>query len=92
MSHYRLKTTYQEEGDYGSRETKNVYAHHNLGVDYVTFYDDRGEVIMSIPSTIDNNLLDAINRLYSPFTGNFLTDLIEGVEHMTLEEKQKCGL
>ena len=44
MSHYRLKTKYNTEGAYGSTEENEVFAHHNLSCDYVTFYDENGEL------------------------------------------------
>lgn len=64
MSHSRIKTTYNTEGNYGSTETHTLYADHNDCADYVTFYDETGAIIMTVPDTIDNNILDAINRLY----------------------------
>jgi len=90
MSHYRLKTKYNSEGAYGSTEEHVLFAHHNLSCDYVTFYDENGTCIMSIPDTIDNNLLDAINKLYAPFEKD--SKIIEGVETMTKEDREKCGL
>ena len=89
MSHYRLKTTFNTEGSYGSTEKNTLYAHHNLGCDYVTFYDQDGSFIMTVPDTMDNNLLDAINRLYAPFDNANGPVLREGVEYMTLEESNK---
>lgn len=86
MSHYKLKTKYNTEGGYGTVEEKTVFAHHNLGCDIVTFYDHDGEYIMSVPDTIDNNILDAINELYYPFTGS-RGELGEGIEHMSQEER-----
>lgn len=86
MSHIRVKTKYNTEGDYGSIEEKTVYAHHNLSADYVTFYDEDGRVILSVPDTLDNNLLDAINRLYLPFKKEYSRELEEGVEYYYKEE------
>lgn len=91
MSHYRLKTKYNIEGDYGSTEEKDLFSHHNLSSDYVTFYDENGKFIMSLPDTIDNNLLEAINRLYAPFK-NGGSDFVHGVETMNKEDIEKCGL
>lgn len=90
MSHYRLKTTYNTEGAYGSVDKQPIYAHHNLSCDYVTFYDEKGEFIMTVPDTLDGNILDAINKLYAPWKDS--QTLVEGVEHMTLEEQAKCGI
>lgn len=87
MSHYRLKTKYNSEGSYGSIDEKTLYVHHNLSCDYVTFFDENGEVIMTIPDTIDNNLLDAVNRLYKPFTNG--KKFVDNVERMTDEDIEK---
>lgn len=91
MSHFKLKTKYNEEGAYGSTEVKTLYAHHNLSCDYVTFYDDNGNFIMAIPDTIDGNMLDAINRLYAPFK-NPSIELVEGVERMNENDINKCKI
>jgi hypothetical protein len=70
MSRIRVKTKYNTEGIYGSTEEKILYADHNNSSDYVTYYDEDDEIIMIVPDTIDNNLLDAINRLYMPYDNN----------------------
>jgi len=85
MSHLRVKTKYNTEGSFGSTEEKTLYAHHNLSSDYVTFYDDDGDVIMVVPDTIDNNVLDAINRLYDPYEGNG-RKLKQDINQMSSEE------
>ncbi len=90
MSHYYLKTKYNEEGAYGSIEEHTLYAHHNLSCDYVSFYNEKGECILSVPDTLDNNILDAMNKVIFPFTGRDLI-LEEGIEHMSIEEQKKCG-
>ena len=87
MSHYRVKTKYNEEGAYGSVDEKVLYAHHNLSCDYVTFFDENGNVIMTVPDTMDNNILDAINRLYMPFKKDNILD--EGIEFMNADDKAK---
>lgn len=91
MSHYKLKTKYNTDGAYGVNEEKTIYAHHNLCNDYVTFYDENGGFIMAIPDTIDNNILDAINRLYLPFK-DINQNFVDGVEKMTEEDSNKCGI
>ena len=93
MSHYRLKTKYNEEGAYGSTEEHTLYAHHNLSCDYVTFFDEKGNVIMSIPDTLDNNLLDAINRIYNPFS-DVKEDkkYADGIESMNEEDRKICNM
>lgn len=59
-----VKTTYNVEGAYGSVDKKTLYAAHYRGCDIVNFYDDDGSYIMSVEDTMENNLLDAINRAY----------------------------
>ena len=87
MSHYRLKTKYNTEGSYGSVDTKTLYAHHNLSCDIVSFYDEDGDCIISVEDTLENNLLNAINRLYAPFKEN-MRDYVDEVEPMTKEERE----
>lgn len=87
MSHYKLKKKYNTEGAYASIEEKTLYAHHNLSCDVVLFYDEDGEFIMAVPDTIENNLLDAINKLYTPFDEN--GNLEDGIKLMSLEEIEK---
>lgn len=87
MSHKRIKTTYNEEGAYGSVVEKTVYAHHNLTCDYVTFYDDKGNHILTVPDTMDNNILDAINKLYS-----YNLDTTNTIEFMDENDRNTCKL
>lgn len=75
MSHFRAKTQYNCEGSHGATVIKTLYVDHNLSSDYVTFYDELGRHIMTIPDTIENNLLDAINRLYNPSLTNVNSEL-----------------
>lgn len=92
MSHYKLKTKFNTEAEYGLIKEEVVYAHHNLSTDYVSFYDEHGRFIMTIPDTIDNNLLDAINRLYKPFKDNHNDLYLDGVEPMSHEDRIKCNI
>jgi hypothetical protein len=94
MSHYRLKTTYEVEGAYGSRDKRTLYSHHNLGCDVVSFYDEDGTFLFCVEDTEDNNLMDAITRLFAPWTHDKEKNewkLNEGIEHMTPEEFKKIG-
>lgn len=88
MSHYRCKTKYNTEGSYGSIDEKILYAHHNLSCDIVSFYDENGTCILSVDDTMENNMLDAINRLYSPFA-EFRTGKVykDGIESISMEER-----
>lgn len=85
MSHIRVKTKYNTEGSYGSIDEVTIYAHHNLSCDYVDFYDEDGSHILTVPDTINNNILDAINRLYNT-TWDYKGITTENVESMSKED------
>jgi hypothetical protein len=101
MSHLRVKTKYMVPdigiGTYTMKE-RTLYAHHNLGSDCVTFYDEDGTVILFIEQdTEENNIIDAINRLWWPYKERahgaaWTDDLNDGVEHMDLDDQKKCGI
>lgn len=92
MSHYRVKTKYNVEGAYGSVEERTLYAHLNLSCDVTTFYDEDGSYLFSVEDTMDNNLLDAIKRLFAPHKDLRSMDLLDGVEYMTPEECKKLSI
>ena len=88
MSHYRIKTEYNEPDAYGNPVKKILYAHHNISSDCVTIYDNDGRIILSVDDdTMDNNLFDALQRLIAPFQHN--SEFINGVESMTQEDRSK---
>ena len=89
MSHYYLKTEYNDEGYMGSDEKHTLYAHHNNGCDVVSIYDDSGHCILSFEDTRDNNILDAINRLVWAWDDARASKLTEGVNYMDKEEREK---
>jgi len=91
MSHIRVKTKYNVEGDWGSIEEKILYADHDNCSDYVTFYDDNGKYIFSVPDTIDKNIINAINLLYNP-NKTSQGDLKDDVEYMNEDERKKCKI
>lgn len=86
MSSIRVKTKYYTEGVYGSTEEKTLYCVHNNTSDYVTYYDEDGEIILVVPDTIAYNILDAINKLYVPKQGNKLKF---DVEYMNKDDIKK---
>jgi len=90
MSHIRVKTKYQVQGAYGSTEKRTLYAHHNNSCDVVTFFDEDGTYLFSVEDTIDNNLMDAINRLYAPHKNS--SELDDNVQYMDADDRSKCGL
>lgn len=65
MSRNYYKTKYNEEGDYGTINERTLYVSHNVSSDYVTFYDEDGSILLVVPDTLNNNILDAILRLYT---------------------------
>ena len=68
MANSYFKTKYIEEGNYGIPVEKTLYTTHIGCVDIVNIYDENGSWILTIQDTVDNNILDAINRLYAPTT------------------------
>lgn len=100
MSHLRVKTKYKTPeyypGGYTQKEV-TLYAHHNLGCDCTTFFDENGAVILAIEQDTDENtIIDAINRLWRPFKKNEVTGnldiLNDGVENMDKDDQVKCGI
>jgi len=91
MSHIRVKTTYNVEGSYGSVEKRILYADHNNSCDVVNYYTENGEFLFSVEDTMDNNLLDAINRLFAPNKSNS-RELSLDVEYMNVEDYNKCKI
>jgi len=92
MSQTYLKTEYQEEAYYGAGcyyEKHKLYARHNNSCDIVTIRDENGNTILSFNDTVDNNILDAINRLLWAWDDASVSKLTEGVEHMDKEEREK---
>ncbi len=91
MSHDRIKTTYQTQGAYGITKTHTLYARHNHCSDLVSFFYEDGELILTVEDTMQNNLFDAIERLYMPYVGeDFKLDPM--VEQMDAEDRKKCGI
>ena len=88
MSHERLKTKYYEEGPYGTKEERILYVDHNDTCDVVTFYDDEGFSFFSVADTIDNNLFNAIVKLYLPKKDG--DETIEYVSGKELDDLINC--
>lgn len=90
MSHVRVKTTYSVEGPFGSTDKKDLYCHHNLSCDCVTFYDKDGNVeSMSFGEWNGDDLWDAMNRLWFPFKDKWGGELRDGVEYYSNEPWKK---
>ena len=65
MSSNYYKTKYNTLGALGLVEEYNLYACHNISSDKVTFYDEDGGRLLVVPGNLNNNILDAILRLYT---------------------------
>lgn len=83
MSHIKVKTTYSEQGSYGSTETRTLYCDHNVSTDITTFYEEDGSIALMCFSQWDsgNDLFDAMLRLWSPFKDKDGNELKDGVEY-----------
>lgn len=86
MGHTKVKTTYSEQGVYGSTATVDLYCHHNLGTDSVAYYDSRGQVQDMAFDDWDsgNDLWDAMQRLWYPFKGEWGGELKDNVEYYSV--------
>jgi len=81
MSHLRVKTTYAVMGNYGSTNYEELFCHHNLTADIVSFYNKDGTTVDMVFSEweIGNDLWDAMQRLYYPYKeewGGILKDKV----------------
>jgi len=83
MSHTKVKTTYNVPGNYGSTEKVELYCHHNHSYNTTTFYNKDGSVTeMSFESwDKDNDLWDAMERLWFPFKEVWGEELKDKVEY-----------
>lgn len=83
MSHTRVKTTYSNQGIYGSTETIELYCHHNHSCDCTVFYWKNGEVVKACFNDWEsgNDLWDAMQRLWFPFKEEWGKELKGGVEY-----------
>lgn len=83
MSHTKVKTTYAIQGNYGSTEIVNLYCHHNHSNDTTTFYNEDGSITNMLFNKweTDNDLWDAMNRLWFPFKEKWNGELKNKVEY-----------
>jgi len=86
MSHTRVKTTYSAEGSWGGTDNKVLYCHHNHSCDCTTFYDERGNVerMAFCEWETNNDLWDAMQRLWYPFKDKWHGELKDGVEYYNI--------
>lgn len=91
MSHLRIKTKYNEEGGvyYGSTETLDLYCHHNYSCDISTFYDEHGNWLFSVHTTAPTNLFEAIEKLMHPYKEKYGSELKDGIEEWSKEDREK---
>jgi hypothetical protein len=91
MSHIYAKTKYKEEVPaYGScyEEEHTLIVHHNHSCDITSFYDEKGNCVLSYGYTVDNNIFDAMNRLTFPFKKEWNGELLDDVERLTKEDHE----
>lgn len=88
MSHTDEKTTYFEEGAYGSTTKHTLYMHMNNTCDITTFYDDNGNLIFSFSDTLDRNIFEAMIGLAWPK----LSPKEFKIENMSNEDREFCGI
>jgi hypothetical protein len=83
MSKTRVKTTYAEEGAYGSTEYKTLYCFHNHSCDYTTFYNEDGSIVEMCFGEWEsgNDLYDAVERLWFPFKDEWGGELKDDVQY-----------
>lgn len=91
MSHTRVKTTYSEEGEWGSTRKRTLYCHHNHSCDCTTYFNEDGDVAsMAFCDWVNgDDLWDAMERLMYPFKDKWGGALKEGVEYWTKSDINK---
>jgi hypothetical protein len=70
-----------ELGAYGHEEWHTLYCHINHSCDITSFYDEKGECILSFGDTEHPNIFDVMNRLVSPKKETFGDELEDGIEY-----------
>lgn len=60
-----VKTTYNAYHPNGLVKEKTLYIEYNVDDEVTSFYAEDGSFIMAVKDTIDNHLLEAINRGYN---------------------------
>ena len=86
MSSYYFKTKYKEMGNYGSVDEHIIYCHHNNSCDIVSYYNEKGECLLSVEDTLHDNILDAFNKLMWAWENTRENKLVDGIEYMTPKE------
>lgn len=85
MSSEFIKTTYLVEGSWGVPDKETLYAKFNYSTGFVDVYNDEG-YLFTDSITIENNLLTALNRLYSILQKD---DLPENTSYVSDRELDK---
>lgn len=88
MSHTRVKSKYMEIGAYGQTEWHTLYCHINHSADITSFYDEKGECILSFGDTDHPNILDVMNILVSPHKDRYGDKLDDGIEYLNEEDRR----
>lgn len=86
MSHTRVKAKYMEVGAYGRTEWHTLYCHHNHSCDIISFYNEKGECILSFGDADHPNIFEVMQKLSSPFAETWWDKLEDGVEYLNEED------
>jgi len=88
MSHTFVKAKYMELGAYGSEEWHTLYCHHNHSCDIVSFYNEKGECILSFGDTEHPNIFEVMDKLNFPFKDAWNGELLDGVQYLNEEDRE----
>ena len=93
MSHTRVKSTFEQQGNYSGTDVVEIFCHHNHSNDITSFmYADGDTVEMTFQSwSIERqDKWDVIQKLWYPFIGEWgRSKLKEGVSYWTKEDKER---
>lgn len=90
----QVKTTFEQEGGYGSTDIVEIFCHHNNTVDITTFYYADGSVVdMSFQDwNSGRDKWDAVEKLMFPFKDDSYEELRDGVEYYTYAPWEKKNI
>jgi hypothetical protein len=91
MAHQWFKTKYKEYAYYGAgcyEEEHTLYVHINESCDITSFYNEKGECVLSYEDTLDNNIFDAMNKLVFPYKKGWFGELLDDVENLDDKDRE----
>lgn len=94
MSYTRVKTTFEQEGGYGSTDTIEIYCLHDNSRDITIFYYADGTVVDMVFQewSSGKNKWDAVAKLMLPFKDDNYEELQDGVEYYTYAPWEKKSI